>query len=65
MSSASSEQLCVREEAGYNEMYLLGQDDPDTSSSDERVSSVNSPSVEEDDDLDVDGSESDSNEDEA
>ena len=44
-------------------MYLLGQDDLGTSS-DERVSSANSPIMEEDDDLDVDGSESDSNKDE-
>ena len=33
-------------------------------SSDERVPSANSPSTEEDDDLDVDGLESDSNKDE-
>ena len=64
MSSASSEQSCVREGVGYNEVYLLGQDNPNTSSFDERVPSANSPSVEEDDDLDVDGSESDSNKDE-
>ena len=42
-------------------MYLLGQDDPSTSS-EERVSSANSPSTK-DDDLDRDGSESDSKED--
>ena len=42
-------------------MYLLGQDDPSTSS-EERVSSANSPSTK-DDDLDGDGSESDSKED--
>ena len=41
-------------------MYLLGQDDPDTSS-DERVPSANSPSTE-DDELDIDRLESDSNE---
>ena len=63
MSSASSEQSCVREGASYDEVYPLGQDDPGTSF-DERVPSANSPSTEEDDDLDVDGSESDSNEDE-
>ena len=63
MSSASSEQLCVHEGAGYDEVYLLGQDNPGTSS-DERVSSANSPLTEEDDDLDVDVLESDSNEDE-
>ena len=64
MSNASSEQSCVRKGAGYDEVYMLGQDDPDTSSSNERVPSTNSPSMEEDDDLDVDRSESDSNEDE-
>nr|POF20865.1 hypothetical protein CFP56_42732 [Quercus suber] len=63
MSSASSEQTCVHEGVGYDEVYLLAQDDPDTSS-DEQVPSANSPSTEEDDDLDVDRSESDSNEDE-
>ena len=41
-------------------MYPLGQNDPSTSS-DERVPSANSPSME-DDDLDIDKSESDSNE---
>jgi len=61
MSSASSEQSCVRKRAGYDEAYPLGQDDPGTSS-EERVPSANSPSTE-DDDLDGDGSESDSNED--
>ena len=61
MSSASSEQSCVRKGAGYNEVYLLGQDDPGTSS-EEKVLSANSPSME-DDDLEGDISESDSNED--
>ena len=61
MSSASSKQLYVREGAGYDEVYPLGQNDPNTSS-EERVSSANSPSTE-DDDLDRDGLESDSNED--
>ena len=64
MSNASSEQLCVRKGMGYDEVYLLSQDDPDTYSSDERIPSANSPSMEEDDDLDVDGLEIDSNEDE-
>ena len=64
MSNASSEQLCVRKGMGYDEVYFLGQDDPDTYSSDERIPSANSPSMEEDDDLDVDGLEIDSNEDE-
>ena len=44
-------------------MYPLSQDDPGTSSSNERLPSGNSSSMEEDDDLDVDGSESYSNED--
>jgi len=61
MSSALSEQSCVREEESYDEVYLLSQDNPDTSS-EERVPSANSPSME-DDDLDRDESESDSNED--
>ena len=61
MSNALSEQLCVHEGVGYDEVYLLGQDDPNTSSV-ERVLSANSPSME-DDDLDGDGLESDSNED--
>ena len=61
MSSASSEQSCVRERAGYDEAYPLGQDDPGTCS-EEKVPSANSPSTK-DDDLDGDGSESDSNED--
>ena len=42
-SEALSEQLCVREGAGYDEVYLSGQDDPVTFYS-ERVPSVNSPS---------------------
>jgi len=63
MSNASSEQSCVCEGVGYNEVYSLGQDDPNTSS-DETVPSANSPSTKEDDDLYVDGSKSDSKEDE-
>ena len=63
MSNASSEQSCVCEGVGYDEVYSLGQDDPNTSS-DETVSSANSPSTKEDDDLYVDGSENDSKEDE-
>ena len=61
MSSVSSEQSCVREGTGYDEVYLLGQDNPDTYSSNERIPFANSPSME-DDDLDGDGSESDLNE---
>ena len=55
-SSASSEQSCVHEGAGYNEVFLSGQNDPSTSS-DERNSSANSPSTR-DEGLDMDGSES-------
>ena len=33
-SEASSDQLCVRNGAGYDEVYHLGLDDPDTSSDD-------------------------------
>ena len=61
-SEASSEQSCVREGTGYDEMFLAGQDDPYTSY-DERVLSTNSPSTNEDGDLDVDRSEGDSNND--
>ena len=53
--------MFVREGAGYDEVYPLGQDDLGTSSN-ERVSFANSPSKE-DDDLEVDGLENDSNED--
>ena len=41
MSSASSNQSCVRDGAGYDEMYLLGHKDPDTSS-EERSPSASS-----------------------
>ena len=61
-SEALSEQSCVHEGASYDEVFLLGQDDPDTSY-DERVPSTNSPSMKEDEDLDVDGLEDDSNDD--
>ena len=56
-----SEQLCVCEGMGYDEVFLSGQDDPDTSY-DERDSLANSPSTE-DEDLDVDGSKGDLNDD--
>ena len=59
MSSALSEHLCVRKGAGYDEVFLLGQDDPGTSS-DERNPLATSPSTR-DEDLDMDGLESDSN----
>ena len=57
MSSASSEQSCVREGAGYDEVFLSGQDDLDTSS-EERNSSATLPSTR-DKDLDTDRSASD------
>ena len=57
---ASSEQSCVREGTGYDKVYPSGQDDLDTSY-DERIPSANSPSAEEDKDLDVDGSDGDLN----
>ena len=61
MSSASSEQSCVREGAGYDEVFPLGQDDPDTSS-DERNPSTTSPLTRDEDlEWDVGGSESDFN----
>jgi len=43
MSNASSEQSCVRDGVGYDEVYPLGHDGPNTSS-EERVLSANSPS---------------------
>ena len=58
-SEASSEKLFVHKGAGYDEVYSSGQDDPDTFY-DERVSSANSPPMEEDEDLNVVGLESDS-----
>ena len=61
MFSVSNEQLCVREGASYNEVFLSGQDDPNTSY-DERDPSANSPSTE-DEDLDVDRPKGDSNND--
>ena len=59
MSSVSSEQSYVSEGTGYDEVFLLGQNDPGTSY-DERDPSTNSPSTE-DDDLDTNRSEKDSN----
>ena len=58
-SEASSEQSCVHEGAGYDEVYPLGQDDLGASYL-ERVPSTNSPFEE---DSDVDGSESGTSED--
>ena len=59
MSSASSEQSCIREGAGYNEVFLSSQNDPNISY-DERDPSANSPSTE-DEHLDVDRPKGDSN----
>ena len=59
MSSALSEQSCVCKEAGYDEVFLSSQDDPGTLS-DERDLSATLPSTG-DENLDMDGSESDSN----
>ena len=59
MFSALSEQLCVREGASYNKVFLSSLNDPDTLS-DERESSTTSPSIG-DEDMDVDGSEGDLN----
>ena len=57
MSSASSNQLCVRDGAGYDEVFPRGQKDPETSS-EERNPSATSPSR--DEDLETVGSEGDS-----
>ena len=56
-SKASSEQSCLHEGVGYDEVYASGQDDLGTSYS-ERVPSANSPSKEEEEDSDVDSSKS-------
>ena len=61
-SEALSEQSCVREGAGYDEVFPLGQDDPSASYT-ERVLFANSPFEEQDKDSDVDGSESDASRD--
>ena len=53
MSSASSNQLCVRNGAGYDEMYLPSHKDPDISS-EERSPSASSLR---DDDLEIERSE--------
>ena len=58
MSSVSSNQSCVREEAGYDEVFPSGHNNPSTSS-EERNLSVTSPSTR-DEDLDMDRSEGDS-----
>lgn len=61
-SETLSDQSCVRDGVGYNDVYPLGLDDPNTSY-DERVLSSNSSFVEGDEDVNVDGSEGDLNED--
>ena len=57
-SEVLSEQSCVCEGASYDEVYLLGQGDPDALYP-ERDLSANSPSREEDEDLNKDESEND------
>ena len=59
-SEVSSDQSCVRDGAGYDELYSSGQDDLGTSY-DEQVPSSNSSSAEGDEDVDVDGSKGNSN----
>nr|POF03666.1 hypothetical protein CFP56_34423 [Quercus suber] len=56
-SEASSEQSCVREGAGYDDVYPSGEGNLGASSL-KRVLFANSPSEEEDEDSDVDGLES-------
>ena len=56
-NEALSEQSCVCEGAGYDEVYPSGQGNPDSSYL-ERDSSTNSPSEEEDEDSNEDRSES-------
>ena len=60
MSSASSNQLFVRDEAGYDEVYPLGHKDPD-SQSEERSPSASSPSSR-NEDLETERPEDDSSE---
>ena len=61
MSSASSEQSCVREGASYDKVFSSGRNDPGTLS-DERNPSATSPSIR-DEDLDMDKSQGDSTDD--
>ena len=61
MFSASSEQLCVRKGVGYDEVFPSSLNDPGTSS-DEREPSTTFPYIG-DEDVDVDWSEGDSNDD--
>ena len=57
MSSALSNYSCVRDGAGYDEMYLSGYKDPDVSSEERSLSASSSR----DDDLEIEGSEGGSN----
>ena len=59
MSSASSNQSCVHDGAGYDEMYLSGHKNPDVSS-EERSPSTSSSS---DEDLEMEKPEGDSSDD--
>ena len=57
MSSVSSNQSCVCNGAGYNEMHLSGHKDPDISSEEKSPSASSSR----DDDLEIERSEGGSN----
>ena len=57
MSSVSSNQSCVYDGTGYDEVFSSGQKDPDTSS-EKRNLSASSPSK--DEDLEMDRSDGDS-----
>ena len=57
MFSASSNQSCVRDGSGYNEMYSLGHNDPDVSSEERSLSA----SFSRDDDLEIERSKGGSN----
>ena len=59
MFSASSNQSCVRDGSGYDEMYSLGHNDPDVSSQERSPSTSSSR----DDDLEMEGSEGGSSDD--
>ena len=56
MSSVSSNQSCVCDEAGYDEMYPLGHKDPDVSSEERSLLASSSR----DEDLEMERSEGDS-----
>ena len=59
MSSASSNQSCVCNGVGYDEMYLSGHKDPDTSSEERSLSA----SFSRDEDLEMERSGGDSSDD--